>query len=55
MKIQEAWILHVVILALNVLNAVQQTTSSGRRRIVKGAVEVNQPRYFRNVSTLKQM
>lgn len=50
---QRVWTLYGVVLTLNCLNADEQMTAAERHGIVKGTAELNQPRYFRDVLTLK--
>ena len=50
---QGVWTLYGVMLNLKYLNVDKQHTAAERRRIVKQTDKLDQPRYCRNVTTLK--
>lgn len=50
---QGVWILHIVIFLLNFLIVDKQTTAAKRYEKERGTDEINRPRYFKNVLTLK--
>lgn len=50
---QGVWILHTVIFLLNFLIVDKQTTTAKRDGKERGTEEINQPRYLKNVLTLK--